>query len=129
MEPRPYPYFNAGMFVFEPSMSVYNHMLTSLRTTPPTPLAEQDFLNLFFKEIYKQIPPIYNLVDFMLWRHPDEVQPDKAKVVHYCAAGSKPWRYTGKEEYMDREDVKMLVKKWGYIYDDQSLGEQKSPEM
>ncbi|CAK9187111.1 unnamed protein product [Ilex paraguariensis] len=43
------------------------------------------------------------------------------KVVHYCAAGSKPWRYTGEEENMDREDIKMLVKQWRDIYNDESL--------
>nr|GFC13732.1 galactinol synthase 2 [Tanacetum cinerariifolium] len=42
-------------------------------------------------------------------------------VVHYCADGSKPWRYTGKEVNMDREDIKMLVKKWWGIYNDESL--------
>lgn len=35
--------------------------------------------------------------------------------------GSKPWRYTGEEENMEREDIKMLVKKWWDIYDDESL--------
>ena len=25
--------------------------------------------------------------------------------------GSKPWRYTGEEANMDREDIKMLMKK------------------
>ncbi|CAH2041033.1 unnamed protein product [Thlaspi arvense] len=35
--------------------------------------------------------------------------------------GSKPWRYTGKEEHMEREDIKMLVKKWWDIYNDDSL--------
>lgn len=35
--------------------------------------------------------------------------------------GSKPWRYTGKEENMQREDIKMLVKKWWDIYEDESL--------
>jgi inositol 3-alpha-galactosyltransferase len=35
--------------------------------------------------------------------------------------GSKPWRFTGKEANMDREDIKMLVKKWWNIYDDESL--------
>jgi len=35
--------------------------------------------------------------------------------------GSKPWRYTGKEENMDREDIKMLVQKWWDIYNDESL--------
>lgn len=35
--------------------------------------------------------------------------------------GSKPWRYTGEEENMDRKDIKVLVKKWRDIYDDESL--------
>jgi inositol 3-alpha-galactosyltransferase len=35
--------------------------------------------------------------------------------------GSKPWRFTGEEANMDREDIKMLVKKWRGIYDDDSL--------
>ncbi|KAK9044848.1 hypothetical protein V6N11_058739 [Hibiscus sabdariffa] len=48
----------------------------------------------------------------MLWRHPENIELEKAKVVHYCAAGSKPWRYTGKEQNM---------KKWWDIYNDESL--------
>jgi inositol 3-alpha-galactosyltransferase len=35
--------------------------------------------------------------------------------------GSKPWRFTGEEANMDREDIKMLVKKWWDIYNDESL--------
>jgi inositol 3-alpha-galactosyltransferase len=52
----------------------------------------QDFLNMFFREQYKPIPLIYNLVLAMLWRHPENVQLEKVKVVHYCAAvrGSSP---------------------------------------
>ncbi|KAE8678653.1 Galactinol synthase 2 [Hibiscus syriacus] len=45
----------------------------------------------------------------------------KAKVVHYCAAGSNPWRYTGKEENVERDDIKKLVAKWWDIYNDRSL--------
>ena len=48
----------------------------------------QDFLNMFFRDIYKPIPPIYNLVLAMLWRHPENIELDKVKVVHYCAAVS-----------------------------------------
>lgn len=81
----------------------------------------QDFLNMFFRDIYKPIPPIYNLVLAMLWRHPENIDLKQVKVVHYCAAGSKPWRYTGKEENMDRKDIKMLVKMWWDIYNDDSL--------
>ncbi|GAB2277342.1 glycogenin [Dionaea muscipula] len=120
--PRPPLYFNAGMFVHEPSIATYQHLLHSLHITPPTPFAEQDFLNMNFREIYKPIPSVYNLVMAMLWRHPEKItELEKVKVVHYCAAGSKPWRHTGKEENMDREDIKMLVKKWWDIYNDSSL--------
>lgn len=124
-------YFNAGMFVYEPSRLTYESLLQTLRTTPPTPFAEQDFLNMFFQHKYKPIPPIYNLVLAMLWRHRENIELEKVKVVHYCAAGSKPWRYTGKEVNMDREDIKMLVAKWWDVYNDESLdfkAEDPSPE-
>ncbi|KAF3775695.1 Galactinol synthase 1 [Nymphaea thermarum] len=114
-------YFNAGMFVFEPSRLTFDNLIQTLQVTPPTPFAEQDFLNMFFQHVYKPIPLDYNLVLAMLWRHPENVVLEKVKVVHYCAAGSKPWRYTGKEANMDREDIKMLVKKWWDIYNDESL--------
>ncbi|GKV22843.1 hypothetical protein SLEP1_g32664 [Rubroshorea leprosula] len=41
-------------------------LLRKLKITPLTPFAEQDFLNMFFREIYEPIPPIYNLVLAML---------------------------------------------------------------
>ncbi|XP_077244139.1 galactinol synthase 4 [Tasmannia lanceolata] len=114
-------YFNAGMFVFEPSRLTYDTLLETLQITPPTPFAEQDFLNMFFQHTYKPIPLVYNLVLAMLWRHPENVELENVKVVHYCAAGSKPWRYTGLEANMQREDIKMLVEKWQVIYNDESL--------
>ncbi|XP_065851712.1 galactinol synthase 2-like [Euphorbia lathyris] len=121
MGPKPPLYFNAGMFVFEPNLSTYDDLLSTLKITPPTPFAEQDFLNMFFKDVYKPIPPIYNLVLALLWRHPENIEFNKIKVAHYCAAGSKPWRYTGEEQNMDREDIKFLIKKWWDIYNDESL--------
>lgn len=114
-------YFNAGMFVFEPSRLTYEDLLHTLELTAPTPFAEQDFLNMFFEKTYKPIPLVYNLVLAMLWQHPENVDVEKVKAAHYCAAGSKPWRYTGKEANMDREDIKMLVAKWWDIYNDESL--------
>nr|ABF66656.1 galactinol synthase [Ammopiptanthus mongolicus]ABU41005.1 galactinol synthase [Ammopiptanthus mongolicus] len=119
--PKPPLYFNAGMFVYEPNLVTYRDLLEALQVTKPTSFAEQDFLNIFFREKYKPIPNVYNLVLAMLWRHPENVELDKVQVVHYCAAGSKPWRYTGKEENMEREDIKMLVKKWWDIYEDETL--------
>ncbi|KAK9735754.1 hypothetical protein RND81_04G225300 [Saponaria officinalis] len=119
--PKPALYFNAGMFVYEPNMNTYHDLLKAVQLAPTTPFAEQDFLNSYFRKIYKPIPPIYNLVLAMLWRHPENVVLNNVKVVHYCAAGSKPWRYTGEEENMQKEDIKMLVKKWWEIYEDQTL--------
>lgn len=119
--PLPSLYFNAGFFVYEPSIAACRDLLDTLKITPPTSFAEQDFLNMYFKDKFKPLPIDYNLVLAFLWRHPEKVDLNKVKVVHYCAAGSKPWRYTGKEENMDREDIKMLVKKWWDVYNDSSL--------
>ncbi|KAL6214863.1 hypothetical protein ACLB2K_014295 [Fragaria x ananassa] len=115
----PPPYFNAGMFVFEPKLSTYNNLLTFLKNTPPTPFAGQDLLNFFFRDVYKPIPSEYNFILAMLWRRPENVKIEALKVVHYCAAGQ--------EENMEREDIKMLVKKWWDIYGDGSLDLKKVP--
>ncbi|CBI39635.3 hypothetical protein VitviT2T_020803 [Vitis vinifera] len=121
MGPEPPFYFNASMFIFEPNLSVYDHLLSTLKITPASTFAEQDYLNMFFKDTYMPITLIYNLGLPMLWRHPEHVDLERTKVVRYCTAGSKPWKYTGQEENMEREDIKMLVKKWWDIYNDESL--------
>jgi inositol 3-alpha-galactosyltransferase len=126
--PPPPLYFNAGMFVHEPSLATAKDLLDALAATPPTPFAEQDFLNVFFRDKYRPIPNAYNLVLAMLWRHPENVELGKVKVVHYCAAGSKPWRYTGKEPNMDRDDIKMLVNKWWDIFNDGTLDYKEEDE-
>ncbi|XP_042010220.1 galactinol synthase 1-like isoform X2 [Salvia splendens] len=113
---RPLAYLNCGMFIFEPSRHTYVRLLRTLKVTPPTPFAEQDFLNMFFKDISKPLHHIYNLLLPMLWRHPEEVELDRVKAVHFCLPGSKPWDYTGEEENMDRKDVKMLVARWWAMY-------------
>lgn len=41
MGPPPPLYFNAGMFVFEPSRLTYETLLEKLRVSHPTPFAEQ----------------------------------------------------------------------------------------
>lgn len=43
---------------------------------------------MFFRDTYRPIPNVYNLVLAMLWRHPENVELDQVKVVHYCAAVS-----------------------------------------
>jgi hypothetical protein len=46
--------------------------------------------------------------------------------IYIYTKGSKPWKYDGRGENMQREDIKMLVKKWGDIYNDESLDYKKS---
>lgn len=76
---------------------------------------------MYFGNSFMLLPPIYNLVMAMLWCHPEKVELGVVKAVHYCTMRAKPWRFSGKEENMDRDDVKMLVKKWWDIYNNKSL--------
>ncbi|KAK8545396.1 hypothetical protein V6N12_026230 [Hibiscus sabdariffa] len=72
-------------------------------------------INYSFQAMYQEgtfTDPSLRLGMAMQWRHPENIDPEKAKVIHYCAAGSKPWRFTGKEENTEREDIKKLVTKW-----------------
>ncbi|CAL4997096.1 unnamed protein product [Urochloa decumbens] len=99
--PPPALYFDAGMFVHEPSMATAKALLDTLRVTPPIPLAEQDFLNMFFRDQFKPIPKVYNLAPAIMLG----VQLEEVKVVRYIPDN---------EAYVDREDMEMLVKKrWG----------------
>ncbi|CAL4997104.1 unnamed protein product [Urochloa decumbens] len=123
-------YFNTDLFVHEPSMATAKALLDILRDTPPTPSADQDFLNMFFRYRFKPIPnEYYFLVLAMLRRHPENVQLEEVKTLSYFAAGSKPWRYTGKEANMGREgmSIKMLVKKWWDIYNNDQADKDKLP--
>ncbi|CAL5010614.1 unnamed protein product [Urochloa decumbens] len=124
-------YFNTGVFVHEPGMATAKALLDILRDTPPTPSADQDFLNMFFRYRFKPIPNEYHyLVLAMLRRYPENVQLEDVKAVRYhCVAESKPWRYMSKEADMGREGmgIKMLVKKWWDIYNDQADKDKLPP--
>lgn len=39
------------------------------------------------------------------------------QVVHYCVAGSKPWRFDPSKPHMDLPVVEQLVRKWHDIYE------------
>ncbi|RVW22101.1 Galactinol synthase 2 [Vitis vinifera] len=133
MGPAPPLYFNAGMFVFEPCLSVYDDLLTTLKITTPTSFAEQETakqgLSFLSMKLFLLSPfhPPTTLVLAMLWRHPENIDLQRTNVVHYCAAVRfKAMEVYGKEENMEREDIKMLVKKWWDIYNDESLDYRNS---
>ncbi|CAN6469753.1 unnamed protein product [Victoria cruziana] len=121
-------YFNAGVFVFEPSKFTCASLIQTIAVAPVTFLAEQDLMNMYFKDVYKPIPLAYNFMVGILWHHPELAEGVKAKVVHYCAPGSKPWNFSEKERNMEREDIKMLVKKWWEVCDDEEEVLQKGAE-
>ena len=54
---------------------------------------------MFFKDIYKPISPVYNLVLAMLWRHPENIEFDKVKIVHYCADVSIHFVYSNNYKF------------------------------
>ncbi|GAQ90255.1 galactinol synthase [Klebsormidium nitens] len=122
--PKPAPYFNAGMFVFEPSSTIFKDMLQKMEEWPATPFAEQDFLNRYFEAVYRPIPSCYNLVLAMLWQHPENVDVKKVKNVHYCAKGSKPWNFDPAAPYMDHPTVQDFVAQWKKVYNSESRAGQ-----
>lgn len=48
MGPAPPLYFNAGMFLFEPSLATYENLLDTLKITTPTSFAEQVHYNITY---------------------------------------------------------------------------------
>ncbi|KAL3725246.1 hypothetical protein ACJRO7_030282 [Eucalyptus globulus] len=144
MGPPPSLYFNTAMFVVEPNIGTYHDLLATLKTTPTSPLGPPYFLNMYFSNIYKPLPQEYNLDLTILQHHRENVELESVKVVQFCAAGSKPWKYTGQEDtdnvqrgdmklmvkklwdFALKEDVNMLVKKWWDIYEDESLDYKKA---
>lgn len=67
-------YFNAGMFVFEPSRLTCDSLLETLKITPPTPFAEQVHLSrsLFLIRLllFLSLSPLGLIIIWSI--HPDE---------------------------------------------------------
>jgi len=64
---------------------------------------------MYFKDKYKPIPNLYNLVLAMLWRHPENVELDKVQVVHYCAAVSVCIYLCRVVSYMNLFDYELVM--------------------
>ncbi|KAL9272588.1 Chloroplast stem-loop binding protein of 41 kDa b, chloroplastic-like protein [Drosera capensis] len=60
--------------------------------------------------------------------NPKDFDFGKKKSFPFRDQGSKPWRYTGKEKNMDRDDIKMLIERWREIYHDSSLNYRPEEE-
>ncbi|KAG6787016.1 hypothetical protein POTOM_008643 [Populus tomentosa] len=82
----PSPYFNAGMFVFEPSIATYHDLLKTLKVTPPTPFAEQRLFDkggVYFKDIYSQFLCLQSVLGNAM-ASPRKMWVDKVQCFHYC---------------------------------------------
>lgn len=68
--PPPPLYFNAGMFVFEPNLPTYHHLLETLSLTTPTLFAEQVGLKTYYYiYIYHYSKEIYVFIKMYKMRH------------------------------------------------------------
>eukprot|EP00951_Prasinocladus_malaysianus_P000765 scaffold5393_cov35-Prasinocladus_malaysianus.AAC.3 len=83
-------YFNAGVFVFEPSKAHLDTMLSSLADYPPSRFAEQDFLNDFFKGQWNMLPLSFNWGKPNFWLCPQLCPSSALKIVHFSGK-CKPW--------------------------------------
>lgn len=83
-------YFNAGVFVFEPSEAEFNSMMEDLATFPLTRFAEQDFLNARHAGRWNQLPLSFNWGKPSFWLCPQLCCFDALKVVHFSGR-LKPW--------------------------------------
>eukprot|EP00850_Spirogloea_muscicola_P002004 SM000007S20964 [mRNA] locus=s7:1251566:1253235:+ [translate_table: standard] len=114
--PAPALYFNAGMLVLQPSRGLFRDLLSNLRTFPPTPLAEQDFLNAYFEKAFFRLVNEYNVLLPYLWHHPEKVKLEEAYIIHYSVTGSKPWAFNPTAEHMNLPEVHHLVSMWQQVY-------------
>ena len=84
-------YFNAGVFVFSPSLETFRVLFKKLETWQPTRFAEQDFLNDFYRGKWNALPLSYNFGKPNFWLAPDLCTSiSMLKVVHFSGR-AKPW--------------------------------------
>ncbi|CAF2799444.1 unnamed protein product [Rotaria sp. Silwood2] len=108
--------FNAGVLVLHPSQLVFNELIRTY-TIPGnyrTVMAEQEFLNQFFRLRYLQLPTVYNMNMAVysskqyLW---ETLKPD-FKVVHFTIR--KPFMSNGKST----QGYKGVYKLYDEVYKD-----------
>jgi len=84
-------YFNAGIFVFEPSLEELAELMTALQGYTISRYAEQDFLNDFYRGRWNMLPLTYNWGRVNFFVCPELYNPSTVKVVHFSGP-AKPWR-------------------------------------
>jgi inositol 3-alpha-galactosyltransferase len=83
---------NSGLFLFEPSLSVWNNILTFLNTSPLVKdflFPDQDFLAEVFKGRWVSIGWQYNALKTWRYWHANIWRDEEVKNLHYIV--DKPW--------------------------------------
>lgn len=108
-----YAYFNSGLFVFHPNLTVFQQMMQALDTWNLTEFIfpDQDFLNKFYHQSWTRLPFIYNAVKVVSKSHPNVWNLSEIKAIHYVLA--KPWNKSDKD-YLEYESINQL---WWEAYE------------
>lgn len=117
-----YSYFNAGMFIFAPSIAEFNKFTQALSSgaCPIQGYAEQDFLNHYFQDTWQPLPTLFNLQKGIRGHHPELWVPEEAAIIHYTDC--KPWHGWDHPENVDYSEI---VNWWWDVYNREGEGERK----
>jgi len=84
-------YFNAGIFVFEPSLEELSEIMETLKHSKLSRYAEQDLLNEFYSGSWNMLPMSYNWGRANFFVNPEICPPAALKILHFSGP-AKPWR-------------------------------------
>lgn len=81
--------FNSGLLSFSPSEELRNHVYRSVFEHESYDGGDQGFLNSLLGDTVKRLPPEYNMLKRLPVHHPNLIDLDDVKVVHFV--GDNPW--------------------------------------
>ncbi|KAK4687284.1 hypothetical protein P7C73_g2830, partial [Tremellales sp. Uapishka_1] len=101
---------NSGMFVFRPSVQLWENMIEFFNTTPlleTFKFPDQDFLDEFFRNKWLPLGWQYNALKTMRYWHANIWRDDEVVCLHYIV--DKPWAAQNKPDgtagYLGRDGV------------------------
>lgn len=96
--------FNSGVFACEPSVELFDQLVSQVGKLPSADGGDQGFLNSFFGDDWNRLPLEYNTTK-RIWRsHNPLFNLNEVKVLHYV--GVKPWSIDpGHDDYGDVIDL------------------------
>ena len=117
-------YFNSGMMAFSPCASLKDKIFSNLSKYGSYDGGDQGYLNEALKGEYGLLPPEYNTLKRVLIKHPNLINFDDVKVLHYV--GAKPWEIEKSSlefgeldsywcSYLESEDIRKIYPIWKKI--------------